>query len=123
MKKWSLGICKPRGEANTKLDIIIYRLKTRTRLTWFRINPAVDFCEHGHEILVFVTADFFDQLAYYQFLNTNISMYLKHHNDFFYVFSTVHHSIELFHLPTLMHSSLFINNTYVTLLSSTCFEH
>jgi len=22
-----------------------------------------------------------------------------------------------------MHNSLFINNTYVTLLSSTCFEH
>ena len=38
-------------------------------------------------------------------------------------FSTVHHSIELFHLPTLMHNSLFINNMYVTLLSSTCFEH
>ena len=30
---------------------------------------------------------------------------------------------ELFHLPTLMHNSLFINNMYVTLLSSTCFEH
>jgi len=42
---------------------------------------------------------------------------------FFDVFSTVHHSIELFHLPTLMHNSLFINNMYVTLLSSTCFEH
>ena len=39
------------------------------------------------------------------------------------VCSTVHHSIELFHLPTLMYNSLFINNTYVTLLSSTCFEH
>jgi len=24
---------------------------------------------------------------------------------FFYVFSTVHHSIDLFHLPTLMHNS------------------
>jgi len=35
----------------------------------------------------------------------------------------MHHSIELFHLPTLMHNSLFINNMYVTLLSSTCFEH
>ena len=31
--------------------------------------------------------------------------------------------LELFHLPTLMHNSLFINNMYVTLLSSTCFEH
>jgi len=41
----------------------------------------------------------------------------------FDVFSTVNHSIELFHLPTLMHNSLFINNIYVTLLSSTCFEH
>ena len=39
------------------------------------------------------------------------------------VFLTVHHSIELFHLPTLMHNSLFINNMYVTLLSLTCFEH
>ena len=38
-------------------------------------------------------------------------------------FSTVHHSIELFNVPTLMHNSLFINNMYVTLLSSTCFEH
>ena len=38
-------------------------------------------------------------------------------------FLTVHHSIELFHLPTLIHNSLFINNMYVTLLSSTCFEH
>ena len=41
----------------------------------------------------------------------------------FDVSSTVHHSIELFHVPTLMHNSLFINNMYVTLLSSTCFEH
>ena len=41
----------------------------------------------------------------------------------FYVFLTVHHSIELFRLPTLMHNSLFINKLYVTLLSSTCFEH
>jgi len=32
-------------------------------------------------------------------------------------------SIKSFHLPTLMHNSLFINNMYVTLLSSTCFEH
>jgi len=40
----------------------------------------------------------------------------------FDVFSTVHHIIELFQLPTLMHNSLFINNMYVT-LSSTCFEH
>ena len=29
----------------------------------------------------------------------------------------------LFHLPTLMHNFLFINNIYVTLQSSTCFEH
>jgi hypothetical protein len=28
------------------------------------------------------------------------------------VFSTVHHSIELFHLPTLIYNSLFINNMY-----------
>ena len=41
----------------------------------------------------------------------------------FDVFLTVHHSIELFHLPTLKHNSLFINNMYVTLLTSTCFEH
>jgi hypothetical protein len=27
-------------------------------------------------------------------------------------FLTVHHSIELFHLPSLMHYSLFINNMY-----------
>jgi hypothetical protein len=27
-------------------------------------------------------------------------------------FLTVHHSIELFHLPTLMHNSLFIKNVY-----------
>ena len=39
---------------------------------------------------------------------------------YFDVFSTVHRSIELFHLPTLMHNSVFINNMYVTLLSSTC---
>jgi len=38
------------------------------------------------------------------------------------LFWTVHHSIELFHVPTLMHNSLFNNNMYVTLLSSTCFE-
>jgi len=31
--------------------------------------------------------------------------------------------LELFHLPTLIHNSLFISNMYVTLLSSTCFEH
>jgi len=31
--------------------------------------------------------------------------------------------IDLFHLPTLMHNSLFINNMYVTLQSSTCFKH
>ena len=33
------------------------------------------------------------------------------------------HKYGLFHLPTLMHNSLFINSMYVTLLSSTCFEH
>ena len=33
----------------------------------------------------------------------------KLNKQFFYVFSTVHHSIELFHLPTLMRNSLFIN--------------
>jgi hypothetical protein len=37
--------------------------------------------------------------------------------SFFYVILTVHHSIELYHLPTLMHYSLFINNIYVTLQS------
>ena len=41
----------------------------------------------------------------------------------FDVFLTVHHIIKLFHLPTLMHNSLFIKNMYVTLLSSTCFQH
>jgi hypothetical protein len=41
----------------------------------------------------------------------------------FFVFSTMHHSIDVFHLQTLMHSSLFINNMYVTLQSSTCFDH
>jgi len=39
------------------------------------------------------------------------------------IFLIVHHSIDLFHLPTLMHNSLFINNTFVSLQSSTCFEH
>jgi len=32
--------------------------------------------------------------------------------NYFDIFLTVHHSIELFHLPTLMHNSLFINNMY-----------
>ena len=42
----------------------------------------------------------------------------------FLVFSTVRHSIDLFHQPSLMHNfSLFTNNMFVTLLSSTCFEH
>ena len=40
----------------------------------------------------------------------------------FLMFFTVHQSIELFHLPTLMHNSLLINNMYVTPLPSTCFE-
>jgi len=31
--------------------------------------------------------------------------------------------VELFHSPTSMHNSLFINNMHVTILSSTCFEH
>ena len=31
--------------------------------------------------------------------------------------------VDLFHLPTLMQNSLFIKNMYVTLQSSTCFEH
>ena len=31
--------------------------------------------------------------------------------------------LELFHLPTLMHNSLFINNIYVTLLPLICFKH
>jgi hypothetical protein len=31
------------------------------------------------------------------------------------MFLTVHRSIELFHLSTLIHNSLFINNMYVTL--------
>jgi hypothetical protein len=41
----------------------------------------------------------------------------------FDVFLTVHLSIELFNLPTLMHNSLFINTMCVTLQSLTCFEH
>ena len=32
---------------------------------------------------------------------------LKYSGDFFYVFSTVYHSTELFHQPTLMHSFLY----------------
>jgi len=39
------------------------------------------------------------------------------------VSSVTNTGLELFHLPTLMHNALFINNMYVTLLSSTCFEH
>ena len=48
---------------------------------------------------------------------------LKTRKRNFFMFLTVYHSIDLFHLPTLMHKSLFINNMYVTLQSSTCFEH
>ena len=48
---------------------------------------------------------------------------MGHRFQKFDVFSTVHQSVESFHLPTLMHNSLFINNMYVTLLSSTCFEY
>ena len=44
-------------------------------------------------------------------------------SDIFILFLTVHHSIELFHLPTLMHNPLFINHMYVTLQSSKCFKH
>jgi hypothetical protein len=33
------------------------------------------------------------------------------------------HCIGLFHEPTLMRNSLFNNNMFVTLLSSTCFGH
>ena len=54
-------------------------------------------------------------------LSFDLSVAIAHSS--FYVFSTVHHSIDLFHLPTLMHNSLFYNNMYVTLQSSTCFEH
>jgi len=43
--------------------------------------------------------------------------------SYFNVFLTVHHSIDLFPLPTLMHNPLFINNMNVPLQSSTCFEH
>ena len=50
----------------------------------------------------------------------NALLYCKRNLMFF---STVHHSIESFHLPALMYNSLFINNMYVTLLSSICFEH
>ena len=32
-------------------------------------------------------------------------------------------SVDLFHLPTLMHNSFIINSMYVTLQSSICFEH
>ena len=38
----------------------------------------------------------------------NMAKMRKIHLAKFDVFSTVHHSIELFHLPTLMHNSLFI---------------
>ena len=45
---------------------------------------------------------------------TNSSAELTN-NVFMMFFLTVHLSIDLFHLPTLMHNSLFINNMYVTL--------
>jgi hypothetical protein len=61
VKSRSLGICKRRGEDNIKLVLIINRLKMCIGPAWFRINPVVDVSEHSHEILVFVTADFFDQ--------------------------------------------------------------
>jgi len=51
-----------------------------------------------------------------------VLLYLHKQTDLLF-FLTVHHSINLFHLPTLMHNSIFINNMYVTQLSSTCFEH
>ena len=39
------------------------------------------------------------------------------------VFSTVHHSIELFYLPTSMHNSLFIKNMYLTCTNlCSCFK-
>ena len=59
----------------------------------------------------------------FQALSQNCEKRLLASSCFFDVFLTVHHSIDLFHLPTLMHNSLFINNMYVTLQPSVCFEH
>ena len=41
---------------------------------------------------------------------------------FFYIFSTVDHSIELFNLPTLMHNSLFIN-TFTAIVDPSRFNN
>ena len=54
---------------------------------------------------------------------THIIHSFEYQLGFFDVSLTVHHSIDLFHLPTLMHNSIFINSMYVTLLYSKCFEH
>ena len=43
--------------------------------------------------------------------------------DFLFQILRMKFCIELFHLPTVMHNSLFINDMYVTVPSSTCFEH
>jgi len=37
--------------------------------------------------------------------------------------SSTYQCVDLFHLPNLMHNSFIINNMYVTLQSSTRFEH
>ena len=43
----------------------------------------------------------------------NIDIFGKEIRAVFYVFSTLHHSIELFHQPTLMHSFLYFLTIYL----------
>ena len=97
-------------------------------------------CKHGHFEALFkkhntVLCFFFSNSANkcrrggHKPVNTRPHVISALHKDIFHVLHLVTsgvngiRSTDLFHLPTLMHNSLFINNMYVTLQSSTCFEH
>ena len=69
-----------------------------------------------HYYVIHTEFVFFTRWVHPIFPNLRISghsvMYsLRYFHQYFDVFSTVYHSIELFHLPTLMHNSLFINKS------------
>ena len=81
---------------------IMYVFKRRTT-EWKQIKSMKYFCCNSNRTVVTSPQPLW---------HLTVPMVLYRNFKFmkFDVFSTVHHSIELFHLPTLMHNSLFINN-------------
>ena len=92
------------------------------------INTAFGLCNKNQLDALFIlslfrqsTSTYFGHVCHQEVYYIYIYIYIY---TYTYIHTHTHKTIgTLFHYPTLMHNSLFINNMFVTLLTSTCFEH